>query len=87
MHILYVDEAGTQREARHFVVASVSLFERQTYHLADELSRLQARYFPEEPGLLVPGLYGAAGTSEEPSVVAGAPACLAGGARGVSCAP
>lgn len=48
MHILYVDEAGTQREARHFVVAGLSLFERQTYHLAEELSRLQARYFPEE---------------------------------------
>ena len=49
MHILYVDEAGTQREARHFVVAGLSLFERQTYHLAEELSRLQAKYFPEEP--------------------------------------
>lgn len=49
MHILYVDEAGTQREARHFVVAGLSLFERQTYYLAKELSNLQTKYLPEEP--------------------------------------
>ncbi len=62
MHILYVDEAGTQREARHFVVASLSLFERQTYHLAEELSRLQARYFPEEPGSRGVPRFGAQGS-------------------------
>lgn len=49
MHILYLDEAGTQREARHFVVAGLSLFERQTYHLAEDLSRLQDDYFPQAP--------------------------------------
>ena len=47
MHILYLDEAGTQREARHFVVAGLSLFEEQTEPLAEELAQLQARYFPE----------------------------------------
>ena len=47
MHILYVDEAGTQREARHFVVAGLSLFERQTYHLAEDIFKIQAAYFPE----------------------------------------
>ncbi len=48
MHILYLDEAGTHTGARYFVVAGLSLFERQTYYLAEELSRLQASYFPEE---------------------------------------
>ncbi|GMV84572.1 MAG: hypothetical protein AMXMBFR80_04300 [Dehalococcoidia bacterium] len=48
MHILYLDESGTHAEARHFVVAGLSLFERQTYHLAEEINKLQARYFPNE---------------------------------------
>ncbi len=47
MHILYLDEAGTQREARHFVVAGLSLFEDQAEPLAEELARLQTKYFPE----------------------------------------
>jgi Protein of unknown function (DUF3800) len=45
---LYLDESGTHAEARHFVVAGLSLFERQTYHLAEEVNKLQARYFPTE---------------------------------------
>lgn len=48
MHILYLDESGTHKEARHFVVAGLSLFERQTYHLAEDMNKLQAQYFPDE---------------------------------------
>jgi Protein of unknown function (DUF3800) len=47
MHILYLDESGTQKETRHFVVAGLALFERRTYHLAEALNRLQDRYFPQ----------------------------------------
>ena len=45
MHILYLDESGTH-DARYFVVAGLSVFERRTYYLARELNRLQSRYFP-----------------------------------------
>lgn len=46
MHILYLDESGTHGEARHFVLAGLSVFERETYFLARELEQLQADYFP-----------------------------------------
>ena len=49
MHILYLDESGTH-DARYFVVAGLSVFERRTYYLARELNQLQARYFPESLG-------------------------------------
>ena len=48
MHIIYLDESGTHAEAIHFVVAGLSLFERQTYHVAEEMNQLQVRYFPDE---------------------------------------
>ncbi len=48
MHILYLDEAGTHSGARYFVVAGLSLFERQTYHLAREVDQLVSRFFPNE---------------------------------------
>ena len=48
MHILYVDEAGTQKEARHFIVGGLAVFERETYHLAQAIDRLQAQYLPSE---------------------------------------
>ena len=46
MHIIYVDEAGTQKEARHFIVGGLAVFERDTYFLARDLDGIQARYFP-----------------------------------------
>ncbi len=46
MHITYLDEAGTHAEARYFVVAGLSVFERETYFLAQNLDKLQAAYFP-----------------------------------------
>ena len=48
MHILYVDEAGTQKEARHFIVGGLAVFERETYFLARSIDRLQAQYLPGE---------------------------------------
>ena len=50
LYITYLDESGTTKEARHFVVAGICVFERQTYFLAQELDRLQSAYFPEESG-------------------------------------
>jgi len=46
MYIVYIDESGTQAEARYFVVAGLSCFERSTYFLAQNLDQIQARYFP-----------------------------------------
>ena len=48
MHILYLDESGTHKEARCFVVAGLSLFERQTFHLAEDVNRLQTKHLPDE---------------------------------------
>ena len=47
MYIIYLDESGTHAEARHFVLAGLAVFERQTYFLAQELERLQREYFPD----------------------------------------
>ena len=46
MHILYLDEAGTQKQARYFVVAGLALFERDTYYMAQALDQIQARRLP-----------------------------------------
>ena len=45
MHLLYLDESG-QHHGRHFVLAGVAVFERQTYWLASTLDRLQLRFLP-----------------------------------------
>ena len=47
MHIIYLDESGTQAEARHFVVAGLSFFERQVHYASEELDRLQRQYLPD----------------------------------------
>ena len=52
MHILYLDEAGTHKEASHFVVAGLAVFERQTYHLARALDEIQTRYLPDVDDLI-----------------------------------
>lgn len=46
MHILYLDEAGTHREASYFVLAGLAVFEREIYWYAQDLDALQKRYFP-----------------------------------------
>ena len=50
MHIAYLDESGTHSEARYFVLAGLAVFERETYHLAQSLDRIQARYLPSVSG-------------------------------------
>ena len=45
MHIIYLDESGTH-DARHFVLAGLAVFERDTYFLAQQLYLLQRQYFP-----------------------------------------
>ena len=50
MHIVYLDESGTHSGARYFVVAGLSVFERETYYLAQSLDKIQARYLPEVDG-------------------------------------
>ena len=47
MYILYLDESGTHDSARHFVLAGLAVFERQTCFLAQELERLQREFFPD----------------------------------------
>ena len=47
MHIIYLDESGMHSEARHFVVAGLSFFERQLHYASEELDRLQRQYFPD----------------------------------------
>lgn len=49
MHIIYLDEAGTQKEARHFVVGGLAVFERDTYFRARDLDAIQGKYLPGVP--------------------------------------
>lgn len=51
MHILYADESGNPRDKsqRHFVLAGVSVFERQTHWIAKNLDAIAARFNPAEP--------------------------------------
>ena len=50
LHIAYLDESGTHTDARYFVVASICVFERETYFLAQKLDQIQATYLPQESG-------------------------------------
>ena len=50
MHIAYLDESGTHKEARHFVVAGLVAFERNIYFLSRGLDAIQAKYFPDYRG-------------------------------------
>lgn len=46
MYLLYLDESGSA-DARHFVLAGVSVCETSIYWAADELDRLQPKYLPD----------------------------------------
>jgi len=50
MHVLYLDESGAHAEASHFVLAGVSVFEREIYWYGQDLEDLQAQYFPDAVG-------------------------------------
>lgn len=47
MHLLYCDESGSVNDPhqQHFVLAGVSLFERQVFWLANELDRIAERFY------------------------------------------
>ena len=51
MYLLYLDESGNEKgaEDRHFVLAGVAAFERQTYFLEQALNQIQADRFPGLP--------------------------------------
>ena len=48
MHLLYLDESGNENDAKddYFVLAGLSLFERQVYFLSGEIDKIQERHFP-----------------------------------------
>lgn len=48
MHLLYLDESGNENDAKdaYFVLAGISLFERQTYFLSQALDQIQEKHFP-----------------------------------------
>ena len=47
MYLLYLDESGTHSNARHFILAGVSVYETNVYWAADQLDRLQTEYLPD----------------------------------------
>ena len=51
MYLLYLDESGTQSNARHLVLAGVALHENSIYWVEEQVNNLQKKYFPatEEP--------------------------------------
>lgn len=51
MLILYLDESGTVKNPNegYFVIGGCAVFERQTYHLSNDLDDIAARYFPNAP--------------------------------------
>ncbi|MBL8298313.1 MAG: DUF3800 domain-containing protein [Rhodanobacteraceae bacterium] len=51
MHLLYVDESGSPDDASHdfFVLAGVSVFERRTHWIEQDLNQIAARFCPEDP--------------------------------------
>ncbi|MBI1724596.1 MAG: DUF3800 domain-containing protein [Candidatus Tectomicrobia bacterium] len=48
MYLLYLDESGNPDDPsdRHFVLAGAAVFELTTFHLSQEMERLQQSYFP-----------------------------------------
>jgi hypothetical protein len=51
MYLLYLDHAGAIEDPgqHHFVLAGISVFERQTYWLAQQLEQIAARFNPADP--------------------------------------
>jgi hypothetical protein len=51
MHLLYLDHSGAIEDPRqkHFVLAGISVFERQPFWLAQELDKIAARFDPADP--------------------------------------
>lgn len=51
MHLLYADESGAVSDPnqKHFILAGISLFERQTFWISNELEKTAARFDQAEP--------------------------------------
>lgn len=51
MHLLYVDESGSPSDPnqRFFILAGVSIFERQTHWVEKQMNAIAARFCPEDP--------------------------------------
>ena len=51
MHLLYLDESGTPEDPadKHFILAGLSAFEKNTHFLSTEADRIQAKHFPGSP--------------------------------------
>lgn len=51
MYLLYVDESGHAADPlqKHFVLAGVSVFERQSWWMANELDKIAERFDPASP--------------------------------------
>ncbi len=52
MHLLYADHSGepTDPKLRHFVLAGISVFERQGFWIAQQLDQIASRFDPADPG-------------------------------------
>jgi hypothetical protein len=50
MHLLYVDESGSVRDPqqKHFVLAGIAVFERQSYWISTEMDKIAARFDPAD---------------------------------------
>ena len=51
MHLLYADESGSPKDPsqNYLVLAGVSVFERQSYWISNELDKIAARFDPANP--------------------------------------
>ena len=51
MHLLYLDESGSLSDPnqKYFILAGLSIYERQGYWLSQELDKIAARFNPAEP--------------------------------------
>ena len=47
MYLLYLDESGAHADARHFVLAGVSVYETNVDWANNELDRLQSEFLPD----------------------------------------
>jgi hypothetical protein len=50
MHLLYLDESVTVNDSnqKYFVLAGVSVFERQSYWISSELDKIASRFNPAD---------------------------------------
>ena len=54
MHLLYLDESGsaTDPSQQHFVLAGISVFERQGHWIEQELNQIACQFSPNAPHLI-----------------------------------